>query len=402
MRNFFRITAIIMAVFCFMLIAVISYYTCRLPDSFLCEQDRELNINTVFNISAGKSHSLSAALAVKTAPETDSVTLKLMGMIPVKEAEIRIIDRPELSPCGKPFGIKMIMNGVMVIKTGSVATQSGDQSPAETAGIKKGDIIRSINDKPVYSNRDIEKAIALCSDEKLTVTLLRDGNVINTEVHPVCSSDDSSKKLGLWVRDSSSGIGTITYCDTETGTFGGLGHPVCDTDTGKIIPLFSGEIMNVSISGIKKGKSGEPGELHGFFCDAGKCGTLKLNNRYGVFGEIDSSFTESSRMPMALKHEIQTGEAVIYSTLEGCEPKSYSINIEKVDYNSADSTKNMIIRVTDPELIEKTGGIVQGMSGSPIIQNNMLIGAVTHVFVNNPEKGYAVFCENMYEMSHAS
>lgn len=402
MKKLFRRIAAVYAFLCFILISVISYYNSKLPDSFSCDRNKNIKLNTAFGITARNSDELSAALAVKTAPETSSVTLMLMNIIPVKEAELIAVDRPELTPCGKPFGIKMMMDGVMVIKTGTVNTEKGPVSPAEDAGIQKGDIIESINGKAVYSNKDIESVISEHKSESIDICISRENAELNVSITPVRSNEDCSYRLGLWVRDSSSGIGTVTYCDCKSGTFGGLGHPVCDTDTGKIIPLFSGEIMNVNISGVKKGCSGTPGELKGFFSGTESCGTLSFNNRYGVFGEIDKDFTNEHKIPMALKHEVQTGNAVIYSTLEGTEPKEYDIKIEKIDYNNTDSAKNMIIKVTDPELIEKSGGIVQGMSGSPIIQNNMLVGAVTHVFVNDPQMGYAVFCENMYDMSHAS
>ena len=201
----------------------------------------------------------------------------------------------------------------------------------------------------------------------------------------------------MWVRDSSAGIGTVTFYDESTGLFGGLGHPVCDVDTGGILPLSSGDVVDVNITGVRKSTEGNAGELQGIFVSDKACGTLYTNNQYGVFGALKNCPSPYSPIPMGLKQEIQLGEASILTTIDGDKPQEYSISIEKIDYRSDNSNKNMVIKITDEKLLSLTGGIVQGMSGSPIIQNGKLIGAVTHVFVNEPTKGYAIFCENMYE-----
>lgn len=402
MNKIIKKIAFFITIICLILLSVILYYSNILPDYLYCDKNKDINFNTKYGISAKYSENLCYASTEKYPSNYSSVTLMFMKFIPIKDVQVKKIDRPELSPCGKPFGIKMLMDGVMVIRTGAIPTVCGNISPAEKAGIKSGDIIKSINEYNVYSNSDIEKIVSDISDTPLNIYFLREGIENHTQITPVCSAEDGKYKLGIWVRDSSAGIGTITYCDKTSKTFGGLGHPVCDTDTGKIIPLSSGEVMEVSISGIKKGSPGNPGELLGFFNDICSCGTLSINNKYGVFGNIDENFLKNPEMPMALKQEIKTGDAIIYSTILGNEPQAYDIEIEKIDYKSKNSAKNMIIHITDPELIEKTGGIVQGMSGSPIIQNDMLVGAITHVFVNDPTRGYAVFSENMYEMSHAA
>ena len=192
------------------------------------------------------------------------------------------------------------------------------------------------------------------------------------------------------------GIGTVTFYEPNTNRFGGLGHPVCDSDTGEIIPVSSGDVADVEITKVVKGYSGSPGELHGTFKSDMSSGTIYFNNKYGIFGEMFKPVDSSGGIPMGLKQEIETGPATIYTTIDGNGPQEYDINIEKIDYKNS-GTKNMTIKITDKELLEKTGGIVQGMSGSPIIQNGKLIGAVTHVFVSDPTRGYAIFCENMYE-----
>ncbi len=398
-----KITFVLSAV-CLAICISLIYYSAKLPDSYYRRygSDSGISLNTALKITASSSERLSPASAGGTVPAASSMTLRLLGVIPIKEVAVQSIDVPMLAPCGKPFGIKLIMDGVMIIKTGGIVTTSGVVSPAADAGIQTGDIIKSINDIPVYSNSDIEKRVSGLNDKKIKIKVMRNGTEMTFEASPAYSEDEKAYKLGIWVRDSSAGIGTVTYYDDDTGTFGGLGHPVCDSDTGQILPLSSGEVVNVSIRNVKKGKCGVPGELQGYFTKLSPCGKIYLNNKFGVFGTIDDSFSDTDEIPMALKQEIRKGDAFIYSTLDGCKPEKFDIEIEEINYDCDDTSKNMVVKITDPGLIERTGGIVQGMSGSPIIQNDMIVGAITHVFVNDPTKGYGIFCESMYEMSRTS
>ncbi len=400
MRKAIRKITFAIAFAVFILYSTLTYYSFNLPDSYYCDDDSDMkfSLNTILKITTQPAHDRTTPVD-KLTHDTSQARLMLMNIIPIKTVEVHKIDVPMLAPSGKPFGIKLIMDGVMVIKTGTVICDGKHFSPAVDAGIKKGDVIKAINDKPVYSNNDIENIISELSDKEITLSVTRDNKELQINITAVRSDDDGKYKLGLWVRDSSAGIGTVTYFDETNGTFGGLGHPVCDSDTGQILPLSSGEVMHVSISGVKKGVSGVPGELQGYFSDLMSCGLLMINNRYGVFGTISSDFSEYEAVPMALKQEIKTGSAYIYSTIDGTEPETYDIEIEEINYNTDNSSKNMVIRITDKDLLEKSGGIVQGMSGSPIIQNGKLVGAITHVFVNDPSRGYGIFCENMYEMS---
>ena len=199
----------------------------------------------------------------------------------------------------------------------------------------------------------------------------------------------------MWVRDSSAGIGTITFYEPESGSFGGLGHPVCDADTGGILPLGSGEAGAVTISRAVRGTPGNAGMLQGSFTKEPPLGELLCNNRCGVFGTLYRCPSPEDAVPMGLKQEIETGPAQILCTVSGDTPRKYDIVIEKIDYTGTDNTRNMTVCITDPALLEATGGIVQGMSGSPILQNGRLVGAVTHVFLDDPTRGYAIFCENM-------
>ena len=312
---------------------------------------------------------------------------------------IQEVNEPVLIPCGNPFGIKLLTDGVIVVEVGSFDTESGIKSPAADAGIKIGDIIKSINGQKVTSNDDIANIVESSGGEKLTVDIVRDGSNLVINASPRICKSDSAYRIGLWVRDSSAGIGTITFYDPDTGVFAGLGHPVCDVDTGKIMPLSSGEVVDVNVNGIKRGLSGIPGELIGGFTSNAAIGTLEMNCEKGLYGVLSDFTTNHEALPLGMRQEIKTGEAYIYTTISGSVPQKYKIVIEKIDLQDSQDSRNMIIKVTDERLLDKTGGIVQGMSGSPIIQNGKLVGAVTHVFVNNPTKGYAIFADAMYDCS---
>jgi stage IV sporulation protein B len=235
------------------------------------------------------------------------------------------------------------------------------------------------------------------------VVYSRNNKTAVVELIPEKSSKDGKLKAGLWVKDSSAGIGTLTFADPETGIAAGLGHPVCDTQTGEILPLHSGQSCEVTITRYKKGAPGEPGELTGSFAEDTEIGELLGNRENGVYTEIgtneiyemsDRAGTEA--MPLAFRQEIEKGDAVIISTIDGDTPQYFKIEIEDINLNDKGDSKDMIIKIKDDRLINATGGIIQGMSGSPIIQNGKVIGAVTHVFVNNPTKGYAIFADTMY------
>lgn len=306
-------------------------------------------------------------------------------------------EAPTLIAGGYPFGIKLLMEGVMVTDTGKVDNIS---SPAEDAGIKKGDIITSANGTSLTSNNGLSRIIAESRGESITLEILREGNPFTVELSPIFSEKDKIWRSGMWVRDSIAGIGTMTFAVKATGEFSGLGHPVCDCDTGELIPLHSGEAVPVKITDITKGTAGAPGALHGKFTGLPSYGTLSDNNNCGIFGDFGDTaldcLEQLKEYKLGYPDEITEGEAYILSTVNGTSPQMYSVCIEEKNCRGNEPSKNMIIRITDERLIAETGGIVQGMSGSPIIQNDRIIGAVTHVFVADPTRGYGIFAENMY------
>ncbi len=302
-------------------------------------------------------------------------------------------------PCGQPFGIKMLTEGIMVVRLSDINGKS-NSCPAEKAGICVGDIIISVKGEKITSNEDLSKVISSSNGEQIDVKLKRcdSGKEETLKLTPEYSDNEKCYKTGMWVRDSSAGIGTVTFYIPSTGTFGGLGHPICDADTGEMLPLSSGDICGVSITGYKKGSTNSPGELHGRFISGSQLGTVSQNSEYGVFGTLEKSPSDNEEIEIAGNSEIKTGKAEILTTISGSEPKKYSVNIEQVNPDNPES-KNLVIRVTDKTLLNKTGGILQGMSGSPIIQNGKLVGAVTHVFVNNSTMGYGIFADTMYDQS---
>jgi len=402
MKTIIKRSAAVTAALMVFLFSAICYYSSELPDLYyISDSENSISICSAPGITVESSGS-SLAASGSCSDRHINMKMMLFHIIPVKTVQADTVTVPLLIPSGMPFGIKMLMNGVMVVKTGDILTPSGTISPAEKAGIIPGDIIQSVNGETVFSNSDIDSITSASNGNDIILCITRNGQKKEIKIQPAYSSESGRYKLGIWVRDSSAGIGTVTYYDRSTGRFGGLGHPVCDSDTGQIVPLSSGEVMDVFISGVKKGVPGNPGELTGYFTSHDSCGSLSINNRYGVFGNIDDDYACHQEIPMAMKHEVKKGPAEIYSTTYGNEPEKYSIEIREINYSTDDSSKNMVIHITDPRLLKKSGGIVQGMSGSPIIQNGKLIGAVTHVFVNDPSSGYAVFCESMYETGRVS
>ncbi|MBQ8509016.1 MAG: SpoIVB peptidase [Clostridia bacterium] len=320
---------------------------------------------------------------------------KLFGVLPLKAVDVSIYRDVKLIPGGMPFGVRLYCDGVLVVDVGDVPCGGGTVSPARDAGIHAKDMITEINGQRITSVDEVVSAVTASNGQALTLTVRRSGNDQTLTIQPVQSDEDGKYKTGLWIRDSTAGIGTVTYIDGETGCFAGLGHGICDADTGELLPLSRGTIVNVSISGVVKGQAGLPGELKGYF-SSGKIGTLLGNTEcgvHGIFAELPAGIC-SQAIPIALADEVCEGDAELWCTTDSGGVGRYKVRISNID-RSGRSVKNYVVTVTDPMLLEKTGGIVQGMSGSPLVQNGRLIGAVTHVLISDPAKGYGIFIENM-------
>lgn len=310
-----------------------------------------------------------------------------------QEANQVSINDLELYPGGMPFGVKIVSKGLTVVRFSE--TTGKNASSAYESGIREGDIIIKVNGKSINTIEDFVKQVDKNGNKCMSITVIRDKKEMLFSVTPKYSQDDGKYKTGIWVKDSTSGIGTITFIDPKTNTFAGLGHAICDSTSGKIVPMSKGIVMDVNINGVVKGQIGSAGELKGSF-KGKKIGSLYKNSSQGVFGVLaDGTITPPEDcMRVCPKEEIKEGEAYIWCTLDEHGPQKYKINISSID-SSNSNTKNFRIRVTDEDLLEKTGGIIQGMSGSPIIQNGRIVGAVTHVLINDPTSGYGIFIENM-------
>lgn len=308
-------------------------------------------------------------------------------------------DSRELIPGGMAFGIKFFTDGCVVIGTTGVEAASGLCFPAKDAGLKSGDILIRAGGREFKTAEELVDLIAGCGGKSITVAYLRDGKENTVNVTPVRDNENGKYRIGVLVRDSTAGIGTVTYIDPRTNDFGGLGHGVYDSESAVLLPLARGAVVNVTINEVIKSYPNAPGELRGSF-DNIAVGELWDNCEQGVFGSFNTvPLTGRKPIPVAVREEITEGEATVLTTLSSGEIGEYTIEIEKI-YKSSGDTKNFLIHVTDQALIDQTGGIVQGMSGSPIIQNGKLIGAVTHVLINDPTRGYGIFIENMLESAY--
>ncbi|MEF9976408.1 MAG: SpoIVB peptidase, partial [Oscillospiraceae bacterium] len=297
-----------------------------------------------------------------------------------------------------PFGIKMFANGAMVVGFSDIYTSMGYENPAKTAGLRMGDVVISIAGKDTKTNEDVSEALQKVRGAPAEVVFMRDGKEKRVKLTAVSDLTTNTWRTGMWVRDSSAGIGILSFVDNENGVFAGLGHSIHDTDTGETVSLRKGEIVDVEITGCEAGAQGKPGELKGRFISPLAMGDIVLNGETGVYGKM-YGYVKGTDMEVAMPQEIIAGKAEIFTTISGKTPKLYAVEIEKIDIGSTETNRNMVVHITDPRLLSETGGIVQGMSGSPIIQNGYLIGAVTHVLINDPTRGYGIFAEKMLASS---
>jgi len=301
-------------------------------------------------------------------------------------------------PGGQSIGVTLFTDGVLVTGVSELVNAEGyPVSPAEEAGLKNGDLIIKANGKKINSVNELKNTVSETKNHNLVLTVIRNGKLSDICTKPVKTSEDNSYSIGVWVKDAASGVGTLTCINPENKTFAALGHGICNAETGELLPLSDGNILKSNIISVKKGEKGIPGELIGSFSESTDVlGNITENNVFGLFGKTPDILSFNNKLiPVGKRDEVKKGKASIYTTLDENFPVEYEIEIIK--FSSADETTNkgMVIKITDEKLLGKTGGIVQGMSGSPVIQNGKLVGAVTHVFVNDPTRGYGIFIENM-------
>lgn len=326
------------------------------------------------------------------------LNLKFFGLLPVKTVNVDIVPNKQVVACGNTVGVKLKLEGILIIGISDVENNGQKYIPVKNSGIKPGYVITHINNKTVIDIEELVNAINNSEGKPIKISFKSGIDRGEAMVSPVKSSEDKKYHIGLWVRDSTAGIGTLTFYDITNKMFGALGHGITDIDTSTLMSVKSGEILESSILGVKIGKSGEPGELKGIFAEGTRLGVIQLNSDIGIYGKLDADAIEkiSGRLyPVGVRADITEGPATILSNIDGKNIEEYSIDIQKVSRQNLNGSKGMIIKITDKRMLDTTGGIVQGMSGSPIIQKGKIIGAVTHVLVNDPTRGYGIFIETM-------
>lgn len=382
---------------------VYHYVDDSIPDYLMTYvgEEEEIELPSIFDTEetvealSVKNHSGGFSMLSEETGEYQ-VPVKLFGVVPVKNVDVKVIRKMKVAPSGQPIGIYVETNGLLVLDTAEIEGRDGlTYAPGENV-LKAGDYILKWNETPVATIRDLNEEIQRTKDKKVSVLLRRNGEQIKVAVRPILATD-RTYKIGTWVREDTQGIGTLTYV-TEEGKFGTLGHGITDVDTGTLLNLHGGELFQTKILDITRGTKGEPGELQGYInmVATNEIGQISINTDVGVFGKMETDRIDEYAggfISVGMKQGIKEGKAYIYANLEG-KPRKYEIQIEEINLNSTDN-KSMEIRVTDSRLLQLTGGIVQGMSGSPIIQDGKLVGAVTHVLVDDPSRGYGVFIETM-------
>lgn len=337
----------------------------------------------------------------KVDDDSNKYEIKFLGMIPLKSVEVEKIKDLELYPGGVPIGVRVSSEGVLVVGYSDIEINNEkEESPGKVGGLEIGDVILKINGIEMHNSRDLVKAIKQSEKDSIKVDILRHGENI-TKIVTLKKENNKDYKIGLWIRDSTAGVGTMTFYDDTSKKFGALGHPITDSDTNEPFLIKDGDVIESSIISIRKGEKGSPGELKGIFInESNPTGEIDKNTQSGIFGQLNSNILQKSdikRLKVGFRDEIVPGKAKIITTIDENGPQEYEIEIEKLLNQNVASSKSMVIKVTDPRLLEKTGGIVQGMSGSPIIQNNKIVGAVTHVLINKPDTGYGIYIEWMLQ-----
>lgn len=371
-----------------------------LPDTFTVEPGQTLTVAGMpfLAVRSARQNNTAAAAGSIAPDKSENLTLTLAG-IPIKNVRVVQQARRQVQLGGTPFGIKMFTDGALIVAFSDVHTARGSVNPAKEAGLRLGDLITQANGNAVRTNEELSAAISSAGGS-VELHYVRGQQQMTCILTPVQDRTSGILRAGIWVRDSSAGIGTLTFVDAEHKTFAGLGHAISDGDTGTDLTLLSGEAVPVTITGCRRGGIGSPGELRGEFGSQQPFGDIKANTSTGVYGTMKNA-TTGQMIPVANIQEVHPGEAEIVTTISGNTPQHFAVQIERVNMTAADPNRNMLLHITDPRLLQATGGIVQGMSGSPILQDGRLVGAVTHVLVNDAARGYGIFAATMLNRADA-
>ncbi len=410
-RRFFKTTfkslIVLLALLAIGLSSYIGYLIYKIPDEITLYKTNEYNFDKTgifsklfsLNVQAGENGTVYADGSFESNGTNQyTANVSFMGGVNLKSVKVNRIDELYLIPSGTLMGVKLMCDGIMVTDVCTYTSQKGTSiCPAEYTGIKTGDLITAVNGKKTNTVKELSSIIQSGSN-KIQLTFSRDGKSLNCTILPE-KDLSGTLRIGLMVKDSAAGIGTMTYYNPSDNSFGALGHAVTEPSCDKVIPVLKGSCDYATVAEIIKGEKGMPGEMHGIFMSP--LGTVTKNTENGIYGYLSDKNYHQGKTPLKAGsiNEVCEGGATIICTVDGNNPQTYSIEIEKISTLSLDASKGMIIKITDSRLLDKTGGIIQGMSGSPIIQNNKIIGAVTHVFVNDPTRGYGIFIENMLSES---
>ncbi len=400
--------------FCIAILIVIYVYVCNitlLPNSVIIFEGEELNLKTVVGLKIKRANGTNMPVIQASnlgeseqsskyeTAGTFELNLNLFGTIPVKEIDVNVIPKTKVVPMGNLIGAKLYTSGVLVV--GMSEIQGDDQQkhkPYEGSGIEEGDMIVEMDSKKIANTDELVETVNSSKGKVIQIKYVRNDETITTSIQPI-KSEDNEYKLGLWVRDAAAGVGTLTFYESSTGKFAALGHGIVDVDTGDIINIANGELVTSNLVAIKKGEKGTPGEIKGSIDSGVTIGNISKNTNFGVFGLVSNknnlNLNGAKEYEVALRSEIQTGEAEIICELENEKKEQYKIEISKIYTSNNYDNKSMMIKITDERLLQKTGGIIQGMSGSPIIQNGKFVGAITNVLVSDPTTGYAIFGDLM-------
>lgn len=387
-----------------LLLLIIFIYVCNislLPSNYIIMQGENLNIFTIIGLSIkekSNSQTLQTASNINKTKVNEigkiNLSLNLFNTFSIKDINVNVVSKTKVIPMGNAIGMKLYTDGVLVVGMSEIE----GRKPYENSGIKEGDRIVQIDKNEISNTEQLMEAVNKCNGNEVSVKYIRDEKTITTSITPV-KNGNNQYKIGLWVRDAAAGVGTLTFYEPSSEMFGTLGHGILDIDTSGLIKIANGELVTTNILSITKGKKGEPGEIRGSIESGYTIGSITKNTNFGVFGKLNKTSyintQKSDEIEVALRDEIKTEDAQIICELENGKKQYYNIKIQKVFTNNNKDNKSMLIKITDEKLLQKTGGIIQGMSGAPIIQNGKFIGAVTHVLVNDPTMGYGVFADIM-------
>ena len=395
----------------FFLLLIYSYtlVITNLPDEMVVFEGETISIRTLLGmgITAINQDTVetisnnSSSITEQTGKTTLEVSL--FDSISIKNVDVDVIPKTTVIPVGDIAGVKLYTNGVLVVGMSEIEGYDNKKyKPYENSGIKEGDTIIKINENLINSTEDLITNVNNSQGKDINVEYIHQEQTKECSISPV-KTGNNQYKLGLWVRDSAAGVGTVSFYEPSSKTFGALGHGITDIDTNELINIASGEFVTTRILNITKGENGNPGKIQGTVENQTNIGTISKNTQFGIYGTVNNlssiNIDTSKEMEVALREEIELGKATILCSLDNSTPQEYEIEIEKIYKENNQNNKSMQIKVTDEKLLEKTGGIIQGMSGSPIIQNGKFIGAVTHVLVNDPSEGYAVFGDLMLKQT---